>query len=79
MSGSYRGIEMLARQARIMTAKMTARAKASHIGGCFSCADIMAYIFTEILKGEKDTERFFLSKGHCIAMLFAILKIKGYI
>ena len=79
MNGDYRDIEDLALKARRLTAQMTARAKASHIGGCFSCADIMAYIFSEILSTEEDSGRFFLSKGHCIAMLFSILKLKGYI
>ena len=55
--------------------------KKGHIGGCFSCADILAGIYYGgqfRLSPEDHADRFLLSKGHCAAALYAVLFEKGY-
>lgn len=61
----------------IKTAKLSPTA---HYGGCLSCADIMAYIFSVLsIKNEIERDRFILSKGHCALALYAALKEFDYI
>lgn len=55
--------------------------KKGHIGGCFSCADILAgvYYSEHFRLSPKDrADRFLMSKGHCAAALYAVLHEKGY-
>ena len=74
----------ISREIRILSLEMVARAKASHIGGALSMADIIAVLYWDILKldplnpawGERD--RFILSKGHSCAALYAALALRGY-
>lgn len=66
----------LARQIRISSLKMCHKAKASHIGGCLSCADILAVLYNDILK---DGDRLVVSKGHCAAALYSTLALVGKI
>ncbi len=73
-----------ARQIRIETVKMVHRAKASHVGGALSMADIVAVLYHDILKIDPtrpawpDRDRLLLSKGHCCASLYAALALKGF-
>lgn len=66
-----------------MTAK--AGANGGHIGGAFSCADILAVLYGAILnndpsmKNSENRDRFILSKGHCAIGHYAALKEIGYI
>ncbi|MBF0105635.1 MAG: transketolase [Deltaproteobacteria bacterium] len=68
-----------ARNIRIKVLEMIHQARASHIGGCFSIADILAVLYTEILKFNPkkpewpDRDRLILSKGHAAAALYATL------
>jgi len=69
---------------RSETLKMVYNAKASHIGGAFSMADILAVLYGNIIQiDSKDPEnpnrdRFFLSKGHACTSLYASLALKGF-
>jgi transketolase len=49
-------------------------AKASHIGSCLSCADILAVLYNEIL--QKD-DKLIISKGHCAAAVYSALFYSG--
>lgn len=66
------------------TLKMASKAKASHVGGALSMADILAVLYHEILninpKAPEDhgRDRFFLSKGHACMGLYAALALKGF-
>jgi transketolase len=63
---------------------MTHRAKASHIGGGFSCADLLSHLYSGILNVRPDEpawaerDRFIMSKGHCCAVLYAALALRGF-
>lgn len=64
---------------------MVARARASHLGGALSMADLLAVLYGEILRVRPDDpawperDRFILSKGHCCTALYAALALRGFI
>jgi transketolase len=68
-----------ARRIRAHALRMVHAAKASHIGGCLSMADILAVLYTRILRVDPadphypGRDRFVLSKGHAAAILYATL------
>lgn len=70
---------LLAKEIRIDVLKILERAKASHIGSCYSCADILAVLYGTVLKTDitnptcPHRDRFVLSKGHAAAALYAAL------
>lgn len=74
----------LAKEARIQVLKMVHRANASHIGGAYSMTDILAVLYNDILnmtpstRNDPDRDRFFLSKGHSCAALYAVLALKDF-
>jgi transketolase len=63
---------------------MVARANASHIGGALSMADLLAVLYTDILRVRPDEpqwperDRFILSKGHSCTALYATLALTGF-
>ena len=74
----------LAKQIRINSLKMVARAKASHIGSALSIADLIAVLYGSILNfsskdpGWSDRDRFILSKGHSCVAVYAALAESGF-
>lgn len=64
--------------------KMKLTTKGSHIGGAFSCIDILTMLYFKILhinpKKPKDQnrDRFILSKGHAASALYATLVQRGF-
>ncbi|WP_044560090.1 transketolase [Azospirillum sp. B4] len=74
----------LAQDARCEALQMVHRARASHIGSCFSAADILACLYGHVLRIRPaqpdwpDRDRFILSKGHAAAILYATLALKGF-
>lgn len=74
-----------AKQIRLLVLDMIYRAKASHIGTAFSCADILtALYFGDVMNLKPEfpswskRDRFILSKGHGCTALYATLALKGY-
>ena len=72
----------LARLIRCQSLKMVERSKAAHIGSALSIADIVAVLYSEILRYKSDNpdwgdrDRFILSKGHaCIAIYSALAEV----
>ncbi len=63
---------------------MIHHAKSSHIGSAFSMADLLAVLYTKILRIDPhhpdwpDRDRFILSKGHACAPLYAVLAERGF-
>lgn len=59
------------------------RANTGHIGSALSIADIVAALYSDILKisspGDPDRDRFILSKGHAAIALYASLYLRGWI
>ena len=66
----------LAKESRLKVLDLVYKAQTSHIGSLFSCADIMAVLFSKI-DLEKDV--FVLSAGWKAAMLYFHLWKKGRI
>lgn len=63
---------------------MVARARASHLGGALSMADLLAVLYTGVLRvrptepGWPERDRFLLSKGHACSSLYATLALQGF-
>jgi transketolase len=76
--------EELARNIRIESLRMVSRARASHIGGALSIADILAVLYADVLVVDRndpvalDRDRFILSKGHSCVSLYASLGLRGF-
>lgn len=76
--------QKLANKIRINALNMTSNGGSSHIGSCFSIADILSVLYTDIMNVDpskvNDPERdyFILSKGHAGAAVYAVLAEKGY-
>jgi transketolase len=64
---------------------MVHRARASHVGSCFSIADILAVLYGQVMKvwpespDHQERDRFILSKGHAAAAVYAALANIGMI
>lgn len=76
--------DLLAKKIRIHTVNMVHRARSSHIGSCFSVAEILAVLYGSILNIDPsqpdmpERDRFILSKGHAAAILYAVLAERGF-
>ncbi len=74
----------LTRRVREHVLRMVYGAQSGHIGGSFSAADIMAVLYTEVLRHDPQRpdwpqrDRFIMSKGHCTPVQYAILAEMGY-
>jgi transketolase len=74
----------IATEIRKLSLKMVYQAKASHIGGSLSMADILAVLYSDFLNHDPSDphnpgrDRFLLSKGHACTGLYAILALKGF-
>ena len=76
--------EELSVRIRLRAWEMGYKAKASHMGGNFSMADAISVLYTDILNidpkdpDNEGRDRVILSKGHCCAVLYALLAEKGF-
>ena len=74
---------MLAQQIRKIILEQSKRAHVGHIGCALSVADILACLYSGILRvtdpDDPDRDRFVLSKGHAALALYAALFLKGWI
>ncbi|MBI1247927.1 transketolase [bacterium] len=83
-SEPFRDTIELAKQIRVSTLKMVHAANASHVGSCFSMADILAVLYGEVLRYRPsnpdwpDRDRVIVSKGHAAAIVYAVLAEVGY-
>jgi transketolase len=77
--------EEMARCVRISCVKMVHAASSSHLGGSLSVADILAVLYSRILRFDasnprwNDRDRLFYSKGHACTALYAVLKEVGFL
>ncbi len=73
-----------AKEIRKTVLKMVYEAKASHVGGALSMADILAVLYSGVMNlrptepkwGDRDI--FLLSKGHACTGVYAVLALRGY-
>nr|HIL77274.1 transketolase [Rhodospirillales bacterium] len=74
----------LARSVRMKALELCFTKKASHIGGAFSIADVLAVLYSEVMKIDCDKpsninrDRLFYSKGHACTALYAVLDEVGF-
>ncbi len=74
----------LARAIRADALRMTAAAHASHVGSCLSIADILAVLYTGVLRVRPEVptwperDRLIVSKGHAAAIVYAVLARVGF-
>jgi transketolase len=79
-------LRQFAADVRRLSVEMVARAKASHIGGALSMADILAALYApggSLRINPADPQwdqrdRFVLSKGHSCVALYASLALRGF-
>jgi transketolase len=58
---------------------MSLNVSALHIGGSFSCTEILDTIFFRFFKKKDDLKNFILSKGHCSILHYVILNYLGIV
>lgn len=77
-------LQELGKAIRRISVQLAHDTNTSHTGGALSMADILAVIYSGIIKNAPDDadnpnrDRFILSKGHCCASLYAVLALKGF-
>ena len=77
-------LDEIARQLRIDSIKMIYKRQSGHPGGSLSSAEIISVLFFHKLRLDpknpkwEDRDRFFLSKGHASAILYAALARRGF-
>jgi transketolase len=74
----------IARELRIIDIEMIAEAGSGHPGGTLSAADMIAALYFHKLRLRPeepewaDRDRFVLSKGHCIPIVYAAMAKRGF-
>lgn len=74
----------IARQVRLHIVRMLATAKSGHPGGSLSATDILTYLYFHEMKIDparpqwEDRDRFVLSKGHAVPLLYTCLAMRGF-
>ena len=77
-------LQILATRIRMGAVTGVFHAKSGHPGGSLSIADLLAYLYSEVLHVDPanpkwaDRDRLVLSKGHCAPALYAALAQKGF-
>lgn len=87
MTENIQRLEQMANAIRRDVLEMTFRSgkQGGHIGGAFSCAEILAVLYGQIMnispqnKTAEDRDRFILSKGHSAIGLYAALYENGFL
>lgn len=75
-NGNKTSMEQIAKESRRKCLDLVYKAQTSHIGSLFSCADLVAVIFSKI---DLDKDKFLLSAGWKACMLYFHLWKKGRI
>jgi transketolase len=77
-------LEEMARRIRVEVVKAVNIARAGHLGGPLSAADMLSALYFRILRVRPDEpawpdrDRFILSKGHSSIGLYAAMALRGY-
>lgn len=78
-------LQALSARIRAHCLKMVTPVRASHIGSCLSCVDLLAFLYGEWMNYDPKNprlasrDRFILSKGHAAAALYATLAESQFI
>jgi transketolase len=79
-----RELQEIARRVRAYVLVAVHHARAGHIGGPLSCADMLVALYFHLMNIDpsrpawEDRDRFVLSKGHSAIALYAVLAERGY-
>ncbi len=82
--GQLDDLREIARRIRVEIVRSVFHAKAGHLGGPLSAADLLAALYFHQLRirpdepGWPDRDRFILSKGHSSIALYAAMALRGY-
>ncbi len=77
-------LQEIARQIRVEVIKAVYVARAGHLGGPLSAADMLAALYFRVMRirpedpAWPDRDRFILSKGHSSIGLYATMALRGY-
>ena len=83
-SAEITDLSLLCNRMRVNAMRMIYRAKSSHLGSAFSMTELLAVLYTKILKVDpkrpdwRDRDRFILSKGHACSAYYVILSERGF-
>ena len=83
-AGEVARLAEVARQIRVEVIKAVYHARAGHLGGPLSAADLLAVLYFHVLRIRPDEprwpdrDRFILSKGHSSIGLYAAMALRGY-
>ena len=75
----------LSKSLRLRVLKLTSDARSSHVGSAFSMVELLSVLYSGFLNVSPETmdsperDRFILSKGHAVSVLYALLCEKGFI
>lgn len=79
MTVNHHELKRIAYLRRLEVLDLVYRGKSGHIGGDFSCMDILVSLYygvidvNKVIVGATDRDRFLLSKGHSAEALYAVL------
>lgn len=82
--GKLDELKQMTRTLKCDVVDMVHKAGSGHLGGSFSAAEMMTYLYFHRMKVDpqnpkwEDRDRFLLSKGHCGPIQYAALARKGY-
>ena len=83
-AGEVARLAEIARQIRVQVIKAVYTARAGHLGGPLSAADMLAALYFHVMRirpdepAWPDRDRFILSKGHSSIGLYAAMALRGY-
>jgi transketolase len=83
-AGEVARLSEVARQIRVQVIKSVYTARAGHLGGPLSAADMLAALYFHVMRirpdepAWPDRDRFILSKGHSSIGLYAAMALRGY-
>jgi transketolase len=83
-AGEIARLQDVARRIRLEVIKAVNHARAGHVGGPLSAADMLAALYFHVLRirpdepAWPDRDRFVLSKGHSSIGLYAAMALRGY-
>ena len=76
--------KLLSKEIRKLSLQMVHSSNASHIGSALSMVDILAVLYTDIMKFDssnpllEERDKLILSKGHACVSLYAVLGLKNF-
>lgn len=84
-AGEIDRLREIARRIRVEVIKAVYHARAGHLGGPLSAADLLAALYFHVMRirpdepAWPDRDRFILSKGHSSIVLYAAMALRGYL